>query len=145
MIVHTALHLPAYAESLDILAAHLRLAPDYLRGIVQRLEELQFVDYVSSSKTYIVKKGSRHLPKNSPLCVPHQTLMRNHSLRQLTELESSRRNHFSATFLGNDDLRSKIANEFYKFTRRVKKLADDCEDQTDVYHIAFDLFPWTSA
>jgi uncharacterized protein (TIGR02147 family) len=143
MIVHTALHLPAYSESLETLAAHLRIGLDYLRDIVRRLEEMQFVDYDAKKKAYVVRIGSRHLPKDSPLCMPHQTMMRNHSLRLLSELDSSRRNHFSATFLGGEELRAKIADEFYKFTKRVKKIADDCEDQTGVYHLSFDLFPWT--
>jgi uncharacterized protein (TIGR02147 family) len=145
MIVHTALHLNKYALSIGLLAKQLRLSEDYVRYITKRLEEMQFVAYDPKKKSYNVRLGSRHLDKTSALCIPHQTLVRNQGLRQMGEIEVSQRNFFSATFLGSEELRAAIEKEFYKFTKKVKDLADSAADPQGIYQMNFDLFPWTQS
>lgn len=143
LVIHTALNLNAYAQSPTLLSHQLKLSEDYVRQILKRLEDMQFIKFNSKKNRYEVLVGSRHLDKTSPLCIPHQTLLRNQGLRQMGELKEEKRNFFSATFLGSEKLRKQIEKEFYQFTQKAKKLADSNKSSDAIFQMNFDLFPWT--
>lgn len=142
LIIHTALNIPKFARSVEELCQQLSLSQEYVRHILTRLEFMSYIAFDKKTQSYKVIEAGKHLDKESPLCIPHHTLMRNQGLRQMGEMDHRERNYFSATFPGSQKLREEIEKEFYEFIKKAKSLADKSKNSSEVFQLNFDLFPW---
>jgi hypothetical protein len=86
---------------------------------------------------------SLHLPKDSSLIHPHQTLLRVKSIEHQQNKSQDAGNYaFSVTFSCDEEGRKKIQEEFLKYLKSVQKTVQNAGSE-EVYQINFDLFSWT--
>lgn len=139
-IVHIALNVKKY-QNLTNLSEALGISKDYLLEILKKLEELGLVQH--SKDRYTTTTQSIHLPKNSSLLRPHQSIVRMQSLQQLNSRGRDPGNYsFSVTFSGDEEIRKRIQEEFLKFLKITQKIVST-GDTEEIYQINFDLFSWT--
>lgn len=83
-----------------------------------------------------------HLPSDSPLCVPHQKLMKQF-IQSFKDLRGGELIGYNTmfTFSANNETYIKIKNEFLQFLKRADQLIEK-SPSTQVYQIQFDLFSW---
>lgn len=138
-VVHVHLGVEKYARDPKLIAEVLSLSPEYLGRLLETLLRLGFIEPKGGG--YTVKLKHRHLPDESPLCLPHQILMRTRSLDRVQRLPKGRRYGLSATFSTTPEIRARIQAEFLDFVKRAEGLANSGRE-THVYQMNFDLFPW---
>ena len=83
-VVHLMLQIPRYANDPARIAGDLNLRPAQLNGVLKVLKDLGIIDW-GEKRIEVVQKNF-HLPKESPMLQPHQTLMRMKSATRLLEL-----------------------------------------------------------
>lgn len=139
-IVHVALNVKKY-QTLESLEKVINSDKKALIEILDKLIQLNLIEY--KNKRYQVIKESLHLPKDSHLIHPHQTLLRVKSLEHKEVKSRDSGNYtFSVTFSCDEDGRKKIQEDFIKYLKSVQKTVQNAGTE-EVYQINFDLFSWT--
>jgi uncharacterized protein (TIGR02147 family) len=138
-IVHVLLQIPRYANNYQKISEDLNMQSDYLHRIFNQLAELEIIRF--DQKKIEVLKKNYHLPKESPMLLPHQLLMRMRSGQRLQEVEADKRFSFSVTFTGTEETRQSIHERFLVFLKEIEKFVKDSPTE-NAYQINFDLFPW---
>lgn len=139
-IVHVALNVKKF-QNIPKLAEALSINIDRLSEILKKLETLELVQFKGGK--YITTPQSIHLPKDSSLLKPHQSMVRMQSLQQLNSRSTDLGNYsFSVTFSGDEDIKKKIQEDFLKFLKMTQKTVSEGGTE-EVYQINFDLFSWT--
>jgi uncharacterized protein (TIGR02147 family) len=139
-VVHVFLTIDRYGKDPKLIAEALRISPEYLGRILETLVRLGYTE-AKPAGGYAIRVKHRHLPDESPLCLPHQALMRSRSLEQFQRLSRGKRYGFSATFSATPDTRAKIQAEFLEFVKKAEALVG-ASKETHVFQMNFDLFPW---
>lgn len=138
-ITHIYLTIPKGAKSLPDLARKFSVAPSRMQEILKTLEEIGYIQ--KKGKNYEVLVGGRHLPRESPILRPHQSLLRMKSLEQMLSLPSDDVYSFSATISTTPEVRTRLQAEYLKFLKNAEKLVKSAPPER-LYQINFDLFPW---
>ena len=140
-IIHVYLDLPTYAREPERIRNELGLSAERLELAIRSLEKLGMVEQ-DSSGVYKVLIKNRHLPQSSPVCLPHQALLRLKSAEQLSRLPEEKRQHVSVTFSTSSSVAEKIHEEFLRFLSSAETLVKSSSGQR-VFQMNFDLFPWS--
>jgi uncharacterized protein (TIGR02147 family) len=137
------IHMCATLEkSLDVkaLSKSLHISEDKVLEVVNQLIMLGIIKQEGSRYVSVVK--GLHLPSNSPLCRPHQMLMRQKVLNFQEALSEEGKGYNTMfTFSCDYETYIKIKNEFLSFLKITDKLIDQSHP-SGVYQLQFDLFPW---
>ncbi|MGZ3790194.1 MAG: TIGR02147 family protein [Bacteriovorax sp.] len=139
-IVHVALNIRKY-QNVEKLAETLKVPKRTLGEILKKLEALNLIEY--KNNRYTVTNQHLHLPKDSNLLFPHQTMLRVKSIEQnQTRSQDSENYTFSVTFSCDENSRKRIQEEFLKYLKTVQKIVHTAGTE-EVYQLNFDLFSWT--
>jgi uncharacterized protein (TIGR02147 family) len=140
-LVHVFLRIARYAKSVSLIGEALALSPEKLRDVLEGLEKLGYVS-LGKDGVYEVRNLHRHLPDDSPLCLPHQALFRVRSLERLQKVPASKRVAFSVTFAATDETFESIRGRFGAFVKECEEAVKAVKRPARVYQLNFDLFPW---
>ncbi|MBX3019852.1 MAG: TIGR02147 family protein [Bdellovibrionaceae bacterium] len=140
-VINAFLGVERYAKDPGLLATALNLSP---RQVDQWLKDLVEMGFVRKTPQGFEKlKRNFHLPKESPLCLPHQNLLAQISTRQQHGLPDDEKFNFAVTFSADAETREKIQREFLSFLKKIEGLVKDAPAQ-EVYGLSFDLFRWSA-
>jgi uncharacterized protein (TIGR02147 family) len=139
MIVHSMLQISRFAENWPSLTTALTIQKSYLQKLIETLIELELI-IVKETRATVLQKNF-HLPKESPMLLPHQTLMRQKSSQRLQEVPIEKRFSFSALFTANEETRQQVHQKFLEFLRSIEPLIKEADAQ-NAYQLNCDLFPW---
>ncbi len=140
-IVHVYLGLPAYAKDVKKIQSEIGLSAEHLQRTLRLLERLGYVQLDRHGHYKSVVKN-RHLPQTSPVCLPHQTLMRLKSAEQMSRLPDSHRYHVSVTLSTAPEVLDEIRAEFLVFLKKAEAAVKGAPEEK-VFQMNFDLFPWS--
>jgi hypothetical protein len=87
-------------------------------------------------------KKNFHLPKDSPLCEPHQNLLQQIANQHTRGLPEREKYAFSLTFSADEETRDAIHSEFLKFLQTIEPLVTKAPSD-EIYGLRFDLFRWS--
>jgi len=138
-VVHLMLQIPRYASNVSKISGELNIQPRQLRETLDILTETEMIRF-KGNQVEVLQKNF-HLPKESPMLLPHQLMMRSRSSQKLMETQPERRYSFSVTFSGTEKTRAHIHQQFLEFLKGVEKEVKDAPSE-NAYQINFDLFPW---
>lgn len=139
-IVHVALNVKKF-QHIPSLAQALSIDIESMNEILKKLESLGLIQF-KGGKFTTTPQGI-HLPKDSSLLKPHQSMVRMQSLQQINSRSRDPGNYsFSVTFSGDEDIKKKIQEDFLKFLKTTQKTVSEGGTE-EVYQINFDLFSWT--
>ncbi len=138
-VVHVYLGMERYAKDPKLIAEALKIPAEYLGRLLGTMARLGYIEPKGTG--YVVRLKHRHLPDDSPLCLPHQALMRARSLEQFQRLPRGKRYGVSVTFSATPDTKARIQAEFLDFLKRAESLVG-ASRETHVFQMNFDLFPW---
>ncbi len=139
-IVHVFLNFEQYAKHPEKIAQQLGIAKNLLGEALVILEKLKYIEKTSKGYTVLVK--NRHLPKDSSLCEPHQTLMRYKSIDQMQRIPKDDKYSFSVTLSCTLEDKNLIHQEFLNFLKKSEAIVKNSKRE-GIYQINFDLFPWS--
>lgn len=140
-IIHLLLQIPRYAQDPRKIEPELRLEKSVLDKGLTALVELGLIRF--EGKAVEVLRKNFHLPKDSPILLAHQSLMRMKSSERISALSPERRYSFSVTFSTTEEVRAAIHDEFLGFLKKIEKMVKGSEG-VNAYQMNFDLFPWSS-
>lgn len=138
-IVHVLLNLAPYNETPEKLAGAIGVTSGHLTQIFDVLLRIGYIRRFGS--TYEVIGRNKHLPRENPLCGPHQALLRLKSIDQMQRLSASEMYSFSATITGTDETREQLREVWLGFLKRAEAIVKPAPSQK-AFQINFDLFPW---
>lgn len=141
-LTHVLLKIPRYAARPKQIATDLRLSQKHLETIFAVLEELEIVRF--GKEGVEVLQSNFHLPKDSPMLMAHQGLMRTRSAYRMQETTPEKRYSFSVTFTGTEKTRAEIQAKFLDFLKDIEGTVKGAPSE-EAYQINFDLFPWTDS
>ena len=100
------------------------------------------VGYVQRAGAQLTVVGrNKHLPKDNPLCGPHQALMRLKSIDQMQRLSSEEAYSFSATITGTEETLAEIREAYLAFVKKAETIVKPAPSKK-AFQMNFDLFPW---
>lgn len=140
-LAHVHLSLPPYTENPNALCGALGVSKSHLSKIFDVLTRIGYV--VSEAGRIRVVAQNKHLPKENPLCDPHQALMRLKSIDQLSRLKSDNKYSFSVTLSGTEETRTRLQDEFLAFLKKAEAIVKPARAEK-AFQMNFDLFPWES-
>ncbi len=138
-LVHVHLNLPEYKNTPEKMAAGLGISKVHLASILSTLDKIGYIK--RSKNNYEVIHRNKHLPKDNPLCGPHQSAMRLKSIDQLQRLSSKQSYSFSATITGSEETWEEIRDAYLNFLKKAESIVKVAPSQK-AFQINFDLFPW---
>lgn len=138
-LVNLYLTISPYDENPLDLAKIIGISKDHLKKIFAVMERIGCI--VPEGTRYKVLYQSHHLPKDNPLCNPHQSLIRIKSIDQMQRLDAREKYSFSATLSGSEETREKLQAAFMDFLRKAEALVQTAKSEK-IYQMNFDLFPW---
>lgn len=138
-LIHVFLNQARFAREPKQLATLLGISDGQLDESLKLLEKHGYIQ--PTAKGYKVLVGNRHLSKSSPLCRPHQTLLRYKALDQMQRLSEDNKYSFSVTFSSTQEDRDRIQKAFLDFVKSAEGIVKNGKRE-NVYQINFDLFPW---
>lgn len=138
-VIHIMLQIPRYAQNHSRVGEDLNIQKNYLRTLLEILVELDIIRF--KEKTVEVIQKNFHLPKESPILLPHQILMRQKSGQRLQEVPKDKRYSFSVTFSATEETRHLIHQKYLEFLKEIESLVKESNSE-NAYQINFDLFPW---
>ncbi len=138
-LAHVHLSLPPFDRNPEALCGALGVSKTHLSQILDVLTRIGYVR--PESGRYRVIAQNKHLPKENPLCDPHQALMRLKSIDQLGRLKNEDKYSFSATLSGTDETRTQLQEEFLAFLKKAEAIVKPAESKR-AFQMNFDLFSW---
>jgi uncharacterized protein (TIGR02147 family) len=138
-LVHVFMNFPEYAKNPQKLCGKIAISEKHMHEILTKRENLHYIE--AGKNGYEVKLKNRHLPKESPLCQPHQSLLRYKSIDQMQRVSEKDRYSFSVTFSSSPEDKNRIQSEFLEFLKKAEVIVKNTKRE-HVYQINFDLFPW---
>lgn len=140
-VLNAFLGVDRFAKNPSTIALALNLSPRLVDQWLKDLCEMGFAR--PTAKGYEKLKRNFHLPKESPLCQPHQSLLGQISSRQLQILPEDEKFNFAVTFSADPDTREQIQREFLSFLKKIEGLVKEAPAK-DVFGLSFDLFRWSA-
>jgi uncharacterized protein (TIGR02147 family) len=139
-LMNVFLGIPRFAKDPSRIAHCLNVHPARVNTWMKDLVKMKFVE--GGPAGYKVVRRNFHLPRESPLCEPHQQLMQQASHQHLQSLPDDRKYSFTVTFSADPAAREKIQREFLKFLQAVEPVVKDAPAE-EIYGMRFDLFQWS--
>lgn len=139
MIVHGLLQIPRFADNWPSIAPALTIQKLYLQKILEALVEIEIIT-VKENRATVLQKNF-HLPKESPMLLPHQLMMRQKSGQRLQEVSADKRFSFTAMFTANEKIRQEVHQKFLEFLKSIEPLIKSAEAD-NAYQLNCELFPW---
>lgn len=138
-LVHLYLKISPYDKEPLRLAKTIGISDDHLRKIFGVLVRIGCI--APEGTHYKVLFQNHHLPKENPLCDPHQSIIRMKAIDQMQRLDHHQKYSFSATISGSEETREELQAEFLEFLKKAEALVRDSKNEK-IYQMNFDLFPW---
>lgn len=139
-LTNVFLGIPRFAKEPSRIADCLNVHPARVSAWLRDLVKMKFLE--SGPGGYKVIRRNFHLPRESPLCEPHQQLLLQATHQHLQSLPDDRKYSFTATFSADPASREKIQREFLKFLKAVEPIVKDAPAE-EIYGLRFDLFQWS--
>lgn len=139
MLVHVFLTIERYNRRTSHIADALGVDSDRIKHSIDTLVRLGYIE--KSESGYDLLKQRIHLPESSPVCRPHQELMRIRSLSRLQSVQESARYGVSVTFSSDAQVLTRLKEVFLEFLAKAEKIVDEGPAER-AYQMNFDLFPW---
>lgn len=139
-LLNVFLGIPRFAADPSRISRCLNVHPDRVNAWLRDLVKMKFLEPTKTG--YKVVRSNFHLPRESPLCEPHQQLMLQASHQHLQKLPEDKKYSFTVTFSADPATREKIQREFLKFLQSVEPLVKDAPAE-EIYGMRFDLFQWS--
>jgi transcriptional regulator with XRE-family HTH domain len=140
VILHAFAGIPRFAREPNRITRCLSLNPGQVQAWLNDLVKLQFLR--RTSEGFEVNRKNFHLPRESPLCGPHQALLEQTMIQHLQGLPEEEKYSFSVTFSADPKTREKIHREFLKFLKAVEGEVKVAPAE-ELYGMRFDLFRWS--
>jgi len=138
-VIHVLLQIPRFSKNYLKISEALNIQNSYLKSILEILVDLNIIS-INEKSVEVIEKNF-HLPKDSPMLLPHQILMRSKSTQRLQELATDQRYSFSVTFTGTEETRKIIHTKFLELLKEAEPVVKNTSGE-NVYQMNFDLFPW---
>lgn len=140
-VIYFFLGIEKYAKDLSRIASALNLSMAQIDSTVKELVEM---GYLEVKRGRLIKTSQHfHLSKESPLCGPHQNLLRYQCLHHQQKLAADDKYNFTVTFTADPQTRESIQQEFLKFLEGVEAQVKAAPSE-EVYQMNFDLFAWSA-
>jgi len=139
-IVNAFLGIPRFAREPLRIANCVSMKHSDLQQILKDLQEMKFIE--KTGDIYRKLKRNFHLPKESPLCLPHQTLLQLASTQHMQILPEGEKHNFTLTFSADQKTKEKIHSEFQKFLATIEPMVKDAPSD-QIFGLRFDLFRWS--
>jgi uncharacterized protein (TIGR02147 family) len=139
-VVHTAISIDHFAKSPLTLAAELAISGQQLHAILATLERLGLA-YREGGKI-LPRETALHLAKSSPLYRAWRNQIKLLSSQRLNQLREEDAYSFTTVFSADEKTRKTVHERFLDFLKACETSVRDAPAK-QVYHLAFDLFPWT--
>ncbi len=144
MLVHMCLYVKKLKQDPKEIAYALMIPVDKVQKCLQQLQKIAVID-VDNGKIKIIKDGI-HIPKESPLFQVWRTNLNSLSQQRIQTVDQNKRYNFQVSFAAKHSSIEEIQDEFMKFLKKTKKIADAADGkEEEVIHMAFDLFSWTES
>lgn len=139
-LMNVFLGIPRFSREPSRIADCLNVHPARVNAWLKDLVKMKFLEQTGDG--YKVIRKNFHLPRESPLCEPHQQLLQQASHQHLQSLPDDRKYSFTATFSADPAAREKIQREFLKFLQAVEPIVKDAPTE-ELFGMRFDLFQWS--
>lgn len=139
-LIYFFLSIPRYSENLALVASSLGLNLNTVESSIKELISLGYLEI--RDQTLQKTKKHFHLSKDSPLCEPHQNLLRFRSLYHQQNLLPEDRYNFSVTFTATKETRERIHRHFLKFLSEIEPWVEESPSE-EVFQLNLDLFNWS--
>lgn len=140
-LLNSFLGIPRFSKDPARIASCLNVHPSRVATWLKDLVKMKFIE--AGKDGYKVVRRNFHLPRESPLCEPHQQLMLQLSHQHLQSLPEDRKYSFTVTFSADPAAREKIQREFLAFLKKVEPIVKDAPTE-EIYGMRFDLFQWST-
>jgi Mn-dependent DtxR family transcriptional regulator len=140
-LLNVFLGIPRFAQEPARIASCLNVHPARVSGWLKDLTRMKLLE-AGKNNSYKVVRKNFHLPRESPLCEPHQQLMLQLSHQHLQSLPEDRKYSFTVTFSADPEARERIQREFLAFLKKVEPIVKDAPAK-EIYGMRFDLFDWS--
>ncbi len=117
-LVHIFLGTSTYGHDLTKISHRLGISSERTADIIQFLLEAGLVSL--NGKKYELNHRHLHLAGNSPVCIPHQLLVRVKSLERLQRLEDQESFRYSLTFSGTGKLANELKQHFLEYIKAME-------------------------
>lgn len=139
-IINSFLAVERFAKEPLRIANALHISPAQLERWLKDLTEMNFIK--KNLGGYQKLKKNFHLPRESPLCDPHQALISSSASQHAQSLPDDEKFNFMLTFSADDETREKIQREFMKFLKTIEEDVKAAPSK-EIYGLSFDLFKWS--
>ncbi|MGE0174008.1 MAG: TIGR02147 family protein [Oligoflexales bacterium] len=141
LVTHVALTIKPLREDLTRIRTMLGINRERLKGILQILEDVGYIQIEENGRAIKVKENNIHFGKDHPMMRAHQYIFQAYCLAHLTKIDEEDRENFLVTFSTDATTIAEIKKEFKEFISRMEtKVAKSKEE--GVYQLCFSLFPW---
>ncbi len=141
-IVHVAISVDFFSRQTAALAGELNLSGIQLHGLLGTLERLGLA--YREGQQWRAREPALHLPKASPLYRAWRNQMKLAALQRLGQVDPEEAYAFSAVFSADAATKAFVHDRFLEFLRSVEGAVQRAPAR-QVFQMAFDLFPWTTA
>jgi len=139
-LLNVFLGIPRFSRDPARIASCLNVHPARVATWLKDLTRMKFLE--QGENGYKVVRKNFHLPRESPLCEPHQQLMLQLSHQHLQSLPEDKKYSFTVTFSADPRARENIQREFLSFLKKIEPIVKDAPPE-DLYGMRFDLFQWS--
>lgn len=139
-LMNVFLGIPRFAKDPSRIASCLNVHPSRVSGWLKDLTRMKFIE--AGKAGYRVIRRESHLPRESPLCEPHQQLIQQATQQHLQSLPEDKKYSFTVTFSADPAAREKIQREFLAFLKNIEGTVKEAPAE-EIYGMRFDLFQWT--
>jgi uncharacterized protein (TIGR02147 family) len=140
-IVDVFLMVPQYQKNPQSISKILGIGEGHLKRILSTMEKLKMIKRDEKEKSYYPLQNDTILTKDSPLCSPHQVLLRLLSAFHALRIPADERFNFSMTIATDARTRAYIHDKFLEFLRAIESEIKSSQPE-EIYQINFELFPW---
>lgn len=139
-IVNSFLGVQRFSQEPEKISKCLKVSRRQVDQWLKDLVEMGFARKVGRS--FEKEKANFHLPPESPLFLPHQSLLQKSSDRHLQGLPADQKYNFALTFSADEATREKVQREFMKFLKTIEGDVKSAPAD-EIYGLSFDLFKWS--
>lgn len=141
-LVHVCLTVPRYRKNLALLSEDLKLSTQQLLAILNKLEQMKIIARDNGDIKVLVE--NIHLPKSSPVYRPWRNGLKLMAMQKVDSIEDDDAYSFAVVFSSNEEAKRTIHRKFLEFIQEVEQISVS-NKQENVYHLSFELFPWTKS
>lgn len=140
VLVHMSLFIDEFRNNIQLLSKKLGVTGEKIEKIILNLKNIGLV--TEDNGKYFVSMDTIHLPANSPICTPHQNLMRQAIISFYSDRDVEKSYNLLLTFTADDKSRKLIQDRFINFLKEANRIIKDAPSK-NLYQMNFDLFSWT--